>query len=92
MGLLDPPDWKLRKNSTLLFWNFFRADGRRGFSMFAKLPKGAPKGVEVRLATRGNELSFYNWTALRLKAVENAIEPPAFLGSGRSFISNIHQY
>ena len=85
-----PPEWKERSGSILFFWNFLRADGRRGFSMFAKLPKGrAPKEVQVRLATRGNKLSFCNWTALRLNAVENAIEPPAFLGSGRSFISTV---
>lgn len=88
-----PPEWRERKKSVLLFWNFLRADGRRGFSMFAKVPDGrVSKEPEVQIATQETSFSFFNWATLRLNAVENAIEPPAFLGSGLSFISDVNHH
>ena len=88
-----PPEWRAGKKSVLLFWNFLCADGRRGFSMFAKVPNGRlSKEPEVQIATQENSFSFFNWATLRLNAVENAIEPPAFLGSGLSFISDVDHH
>jgi hypothetical protein len=83
-----PPEVMQRKNSTLLFWNFRRAAGASGYSLFTEIPKSARvRQTNVHLATRGSAFSFSNWTAYRLGAVENADEPPAFLGSRQFVIS-----
>ena len=86
-----PPEYRESKSGSILFWNFLRNDGQKGFSMFAEIPKGrTPKDVQVQIATRGNVITFINWTAIRLNTVENAIKPPAFLGSGLCVISQLN--
>jgi len=86
-----PPEYRESKSGSILSWNFLRNDGQKGFSMFAEIPKGrTPKDVQAQIATRGNVITFINWTAIRLNTVENAIEPPAFLGSGFCVSSHLN--
>ncbi len=85
-----PPEQEKHGDSSLLFWNFRRADGKGGFSMFAKVSTlRASEAVQVHIARRGRLLSFAKFIVFRLLDVENAIESPSFLGSGRFIISKI---
>ena len=85
-----PPEQVKSGSGSLVFWNFRRGDNESGFCLFAKVPaRGVSAPVEAHLARRGKLLSFAKFVVFRMIGVENAEEPPAFLGSGRFVISKI---
>jgi hypothetical protein len=84
-----PPERARRRSRNLLFWNFYRQDGTKGFSLFATVSRQAklhPRSeVEVQLSAGAGVTSFRNWTALRLAGVESGEDNPLFIG-GRAFV------
>jgi hypothetical protein len=87
-----PPEVEKRKNRTLLFWNFTRADGADRFSLVSRIsgalkPKASigRQEVEVQIVAKAGIRSFRWWTANRLAAIESGDESPVFLG-GAEFV------
>jgi hypothetical protein len=79
-----------------MYWNFLRADGAEGFSLFARPPKtqkpNASIGrveVDVTLAAVTSAQSFKIWTALRLAAIECGAEMP-MLNSAQFVVSKLN--
>jgi hypothetical protein len=87
-----PPETAKRKNQTLLFWNFMRADGVDRFSLVSRIAGALkPKAnidrqeVEVQVIAKAGIRLFRLWTADRLAAIESGDETPLFLG-GEKFV------
>jgi hypothetical protein len=80
-----PPERAKHRNRNLLFWNFYREDGAKGFSLFAEVPRQTklhPRSeVQVQLSAGAGATSFRNWTALRLAGVESGEDNPLFIGA-----------
>lgn len=85
-----PPELRIRKRSTLVFWNFTREDGAGGFTLFARVPsKCNPREVEIRLAARDGVRSFRDWTIDKLSLAESREETPLFISSGAYAITRL---
>jgi len=79
-----PPELKSLKRSTLVFWNFERQDGTRGFTLFARVkPKSNPRNIQVRLVATAGVRSFVDWTIDKLSGVESGEETPIFVNEKR---------
>lgn len=76
-----PPEVKKQPSGAkVIYWNFVRADGTAGFSLFSKITNLQPKEVEVRLAANAGAKGFREWTAVRLHEISHAEALPLFLG------------
>jgi len=79
-----------RPKSALVYWNFVRKDGKKNFTIFARiLPKTKPEKVIINLTAAYGALSFYAWVTDRIGAVENGDAAPLFRGSGAFSIMRV---
>ena len=91
-----PPELRKIRSELIMYWNFLRADGTDGFSLFTRPPRPQkPKAsvgrieVEVFLAAHSAPQSFKEWTAVRLAAIECGAEMP-MLGSAQLVASKLN--
>jgi hypothetical protein len=91
-----PPELRKIRSELIMYWNFLRADGADGFSLFTRPPKAQkPKAsigrveVDVVLAAVTGAQSFKVWTAVRLAAIESGAEQP-MLGSAQFVVSKLN--
>ena len=85
-----PPELLARKRSTVVFWNFERQDGTKGFTLFARVRrKSEPNQIEICVAARSGVRSFFEWTIDRLSGVESGEESPLFVNSGAFAIARL---
>jgi len=79
-----PPEWRDRKKSVLVFWNFTDESLARKFTLFVELEKGrstSRKEPPVQIVASVRRKSFWLWTLDRLSAIAHGDEPPSFVCS-----------
>ena len=77
------------RDGNLLFWNFVRDDGAKGFSLFSHVPKLPRRGeIEVFLGARVGA-KFGEWAIDRLCALKSAEAVPFFIGAGEFVVSRL---
>jgi len=76
LGLAVESFGPAEKAGRLLYWNFQRQDGRRGFTVHTDV-----RGDSLFVSSDRLGAEFYGWVLDALAAASNGDRPPAFVGA-----------